>query len=153
MNRSKALILLSVIAIAAMLGTWCVTAYAADSGGETSNGFRGMWRWRRLRARGRGIGRVGFVEVSEEFEVKVINIAENDADVQGLLADGYSIAGVRPIIKSVVDANGDVTTKATNAVVILKNEDAKSLASVWVDLNAETVTKIVTLTRTVIEKT
>ena len=49
MDRSKALILLSVVAFAAMLGGWYVTAYATDNNGnstmlgqcEPALGFRG----------------------------------------------------------------------------------------------------------------
>ena len=67
------------------------------------------------------------------------------------LDQGYTIAGVRPIIKTVVDGNGDVTTKATDAIVMLGSEDT-TRASVWVDIEEGKVTQIVILTRTVIEK-
>jgi len=152
-DRRKALILLSVVAFAAMLSGLYVTAYATNNDGNSTTlelwepglGFRGGGRTLD------GCSRNGFVEVSAEYNQTVINIAESDEDVQNLLAEGYSISGVRPIIKTVVEADGSVVTKATKAIVMLK-KDAKSTASVWVDLNAGSVTRIVILTRTVIEK-
>ena len=68
------------------------------------------------------MGSYGSVDVSEEFKMKVINIAENDTDVQRLFANSYDVTAVRSIIKSIVDANGDVTTKATVAIVMLEKD-------------------------------
>jgi len=93
-----------------------------------------------------------FVEVSKEYEENVINIAKSDQDVQALLDDGYNITNVRPIIKAVVEADGTVVTKATNAIVMME-KDTTSRASVWIDVEQAKVTRIVILTRTVIEKT
>jgi hypothetical protein len=135
------------------LGT---SAIAADSncgaalGGDFGMGF----------GRGHGGGPMaapggfGAIEVSEEFEQKVTSIAENDSDVQNLLADGYNITAIRPIIKSVVDADGTVTTKATSAIVMLQKDttDASGFASVSVDVEAAKVTQVVITTRTVIDK-
>ena len=136
------------------MGSMAITVFATDNG-EESTSFAG-WFNGRMRLGGcrwgRGWGRYGIVEVSEEYEAKASSIAENDIDVQGLLADGYSVAGVRPIIKASVDADGNVETKATSAIVMLENADAMSHASVWVDLEGEVVTRIVISTRTVIEK-
>jgi hypothetical protein len=58
---------------------------------------------------------------------------------------------VRPIIKTVVDGEGNVVTKATDAIVMLVKEDT-GRASAWVNLDEVKVTEIVILTRTVIEK-
>jgi len=155
MDRSKALILLSVIAMAAMLGGLYVVQMvnATSNGGNSTTlglcgpglGFRGGGGMRG------GGGRSGFVEVSAEYNETVINIAKSDSDVQNLLAEGYSISAVRPVIKSVVQADGTVVTKATTAIVIL-TKDTTGRASVWVDITAGKVTKIEILTRTVIEK-
>jgi hypothetical protein len=98
--------------------------------------------------RGRGFV---FIEVSEEFEESILAIAEGDEDVQALLDEGYNVTGVRPIIKTVVDGNGDVVTKATDAIVLLEKEDT-GRAGVWVNLDEAKVTEIVIVTRTVIEK-
>ena len=163
MNRKKALILLPVVAFAAMVGGWYVvqTAYATNSSEDfTTLGLRGAWMEMAPELCGPGFkggrmpgggGRNGFVEVSEEYEQTVIDIAEGDSDVQNLLAEGYSISAVRPTIKSVVQADGIVVRKATNAIAVL-TKDTTGKASVWVDVTAGTVTKIVILTRTVIEK-
>lgn len=158
-DRRKGLILLSVVAVAAIMSGIVLTTYAANNNEEESgNGFS-EWINGRMMPRTCGwsheglCGRGGyrFIEVSEEFEENVINIAKNDSDVQDLLDDGYNITGVRPIIKAVVEADGDVVTKATSAVVMLE-KDTTSHASVWVDVEEGTVTKIEILTRTVIEK-
>ncbi len=157
-RRSKALILLSVVAVAAILGGIMLTTYAADNGQENNNGFPewvnggmmpGACGWSRGGLRGRGGYR--FIEVSEEYEENVLNIAQSDEDVQKLLDEGYNITGVRPIIKSIVEANGDVETKATSAIVMLE-KDTTSRALVSVNLEEGKVTEIVILTRTVIEK-
>jgi hypothetical protein len=106
---------------------------------------------------GRGHGPEGFggfapLEVSAEFKQTVTDIANNDTDVQNLLAEGYNVTSVRPIIKNVVDAEGLVTTKATSAILTLE-KDTSGFASVNVDLEQAKVTQIVIMTRTVIDKT
>jgi hypothetical protein len=96
-------------------------------------------------------GPFGAVEVSTAFQEKVTTIAENDTDVQTLINEGYNVTLVRPIIKTVVDEDGNVVTKATSAVVLLQ-KDTTGGASVLVDLEQERVTQIVIMTRTVIDK-
>ncbi len=81
----------------------------------------------------------------------MISIAENDTDVQNLLAEGYNVTAMRPIIKNTVDADGYLTTRATTAVLILQ-KGTSSCASVLVDIEAGKVTQIVIVTRTVIDK-
>jgi hypothetical protein len=98
-----------------------------------------------------GFGGFGPIEVSEEFKQTVTNIAENDTDVQNLIADGYNVTSVRPIIKTVIDAEGNVVTKATNAVLTLQ-KDTTGHASVMINIEEAKVTQIIILTRTVIDK-
>jgi len=158
-TKSKALILLSVVAVATLLGGFALATYATDSGQENSNNFEVLPPERMMmlgtcggpHGRMRGQRGNGFVEVSEEYKENVINIAKNDSDVQALLNDGYNITNVRPIIKTVVEADGTVVTKATSAIVMLEKETT-GYASVWVDVEQAKVTQIVILTRTVIEK-
>ena len=168
-----AVTLLAVFAFAAIIGGLLLTTQAADTTATTdantmntaavtgdSNcswlGFGGMG----FGGRGFGGGPMGAfagsrgfgpIEVSSEFVQNVTNIAKSDADVQNLLAQGYNVTSVKPIITNVVDANGYVTTKATNATVILQ-KDTSGYASVSVNLEEGKVTRIVILTRTVIEK-
>jgi len=151
-NETKMLLGVSMVLMLALpfIAVTVVDASGQETNNPNAGAFKAIVGW--LRGWGQRLGRYGPIEVSEEFKAKAIAIAGGDTDVQGLLNNGYSITRVMPIIKSTVDANGDVTSKATNAIVILKNEDAKSFATVWVDLNAGSVTKIVTLTRTVINK-
>lgn len=103
--------------------------------------------------RGRcGLGRFGGpVTVSQEYKDNVINIAKNDTDVQELIAEGYNITDVRPIISSTVEADGVVTTKATTAIVTM-NLNTTGRAFVKVDVTQAKVTEIEIFMRTVIEK-
>lgn len=158
MDRKKIAIILTAVAVAAIFGGIALSAYAANNGEDSSSEFAGWINGRIMSGTcgwpgggQRGPGSFGFVEVSEEFEQNVINIAKNDSDVQELLADGYNITGVRPIIKTIVEGDGTVVMKATSAIVMLE-KDTTSHASVWVDLEEGKVTEIVILTRTVIEK-
>jgi hypothetical protein len=100
---------------------------------------------------GRGWGWGEFITVSQEFKDNVINIAKNDSDVQNLLAEGYNITDVRPIISATVEADGTVTMKATTAIAIL-SQNTTGRARVTVDVENAKVTEIVIWTRTVIEK-
>jgi len=165
-ERKKALILLTAVAVAAVMGGIILNAYSASNGDQSSNDsaecidrrmmggmMAGTCNWTGGGQRGgpRGHGGYGFIEVSEEYKENVLTVAKNDSDVQALLDDGYNITGVRPIIKTVVEADGSVVTKATSAVVMLE-KDTTGYASVWVDLEQGKVTEIVILTRTVIEK-
>lgn len=157
-TKSKALMLLLVVAVATMLGGLAL-AYTTNNGEVSNNNFAEWFNGKMMmpgtcggpRGWMRGQNRFGFVEVSKEFQENVINIAKSDEDVQALLDDGYNITGVRPIIKAVVEADGNVETRATSAIVMLE-KDTTGRASVWVDLEKDKVTEIVILTRTVIEK-
>lgn len=176
-DRSKALILLTIIVMATILSGIALTTVGANTSEEDTSEITSLvadtnesindsaefmpWGMMTgtcarggLRGRGggpRGPGGYGIIEVSEEFEENVMNIAESDEDVQALLDDGYNVTGVRPIIKTVVDGEGNVATKATDAIVML-DKDETGKASVWVDLEEGKVTEIVIMTRTVIEK-
>jgi hypothetical protein len=161
-DRKKAAILLTAVVVAAIMSGIALNAYATNNGEESSNYCQGWINESMMPgtcgcppggSRGglRGRGFNGFIEVSEEFKENVINIAKNDSDVQDLLDDGYNITGVRPIIKSVVEGDGSVVTKATSAIVMLE-KNTTGCASVWVDMEEARVTEIVILTRTVIEK-
>ncbi|MEM1623110.1 MAG: hypothetical protein QW543_03115 [Sulfolobales archaeon] len=81
------------------------------------------------------------VEVSEEYKEKVLKIATGDADVSKLLEDGYNITGIRPVIKAYVEADGSVSLRADEALVILRKENGIAVA--LINLKEERVTKIV----------
>ncbi len=172
-NKVKAIALLSLIAVAAVVGG-IMLAVHADATTSTSVsstnevvttdanttyisdfGLGGM----DFRGRGFGgfgdVGGFGQVEVSADFAANVTNIAKADSDVINLLNSGYNITSIRPIIKEVVDGQGNVAPKATSAVVVLENGTTNGTsghATVLVDLEKGKVTEIVTTTRTVLEK-
>lgn len=111
------------------------------------------WNITPVRARVRGIkgfAGQGLVEVSSEYADAVTKILESDPDAAKLLQEGYNVTWIRPIIKAFVSATGDVTFRATQALVHLKGPSGA--AQVLVDVSQGKVLKIVIVTRTVITK-
>jgi hypothetical protein len=111
------------------------------------NGFKGG-------PRGHGgfmMGGARNIEVSEEYTAAVNAILGKDSDVQNLFTQGYNVTAINPIVKSVIGAEGTVTTQATTAVVFMQGNSG--FATVKVDAANQAVTEIVTITRTVIDKT
>ncbi|MEJ2271703.1 MAG: hypothetical protein P8X91_04320 [Candidatus Bathyarchaeota archaeon] len=92
------------------------------------------------------------IELSTEYTEAVNSILEADTDVQTLIAEGYNVTSIRPIIKNVVLADGSIVTGATTAVVKLVN-GTSGYAVVNVDVSQAAVNQIVIFTRTVIDKT
>ena len=91
------------------------------------------------------------IQVSAEFTANVTNIAKSDSDVQNLLNQGYNITSIRPVITTSIDGNGNLSTKASTAnVLLIGNNGSRSF--VVIDLSQVKVTKIVTLTVTEIDK-
>ena len=102
--------------------------------------------------RGGGPGGLANIEVSTEYTEAVNTILEADSDVQTLIAEGYNVTSIRPIIKSVVEADGSIVTSATTAVVKLEN-GTSGYAVARVDVSQGAVNEIVIFTKTVIDKT
>jgi Tfp pilus assembly protein PilE len=169
-NKTKTLIISAALVLAILSGI-AYMAYANAENNDTSTSTAIDLPWSSMDqhyaenntflgppAFGGRCGREGrrglsmMITVSEEFKENVLNITESDSDVQQLLADGYNVTYIRPIIETIVEGDGSVVTKATSAVVMLE-KDTTGYASVWVDLEAAKVTRIVIITRTVIDKT
>jgi len=162
-DKRKAIILLSIVVVAAIISGIALNAYSTANAQITTNGeqwwgcgvgcFIGnMSMGMRVMPHGmRGQGCYGSIEVSEEFKENVINIAKSDTDVQNLLNQEYNVTAVKPIIKTIVEGDGTVVTKATSAILMLE-KDTTGRAFVWVDLEQGKVTRIEILTITVIEK-
>ncbi|MBS7642944.1 MAG: hypothetical protein QW374_00490 [Candidatus Bathyarchaeia archaeon] len=91
------------------------------------------------------------IEISEEYKAKILDILYSDSDVEKLLKEGYNITTIIPIIKAVIQGNGEVVFKATNAVVTLR-KNSEGIAYVEVNIETSRVTRIVIWSRTVIEK-
>jgi len=176
-KKTTAISLIMLTALAATVGAITMTAFAAtdtDSTTDTAvtadpsqsinqlqfgansmmeqcfNGFGGG-------PRGHG-GHGGFmmggmrnIEVSEEYTVAVNAILSKDSDVANLVSQGYNVTAIKPIIKTVIGADGTVSTKATTAVVFMQG--TSGFATVKVDVTNQAVTEIATITRTVIDKT
>lgn len=91
------------------------------------------------------------VEISEEYKANILNILNGDEDVCRLLENGYNITAIIPNIKMVVQGNGEVVLKATEATVILR-KDSEGVAYVEVNIEQGKVTRITILSKVVIEK-
>ena len=149
--------MLSTVLILAILSGIAVTVYANGLNNSTTTESGNMLNYGGCLGDGHGFGRRGFgwgcgpITVSQEYKDNVINIAQNDSDVQNLLANGYNITDVRPLVSTVVEADGTVTMKATTAIVVL-SQNTTGRAFVTVNVAERKVTQIVILTRTVIEK-
>ncbi|MBS7637935.1 hypothetical protein KEJ49_03460 [Candidatus Bathyarchaeota archaeon] len=91
------------------------------------------------------------LEVSDDFKERALSIAMGDNDVKRLLDEGYNVTIVKPIIRAVVQGNGEVTLRATGALLVLR-KNASGLANVEVDIEAGRVARIIILSRTVIQK-
>ncbi len=142
-----------------MNGAATLTTYADEMTNDANNlanitspcgdFFRGM---RGLPGKhGHGMRFGEFITASQEFKDNVINITESDSDVQALIAEGYNVTGVKPLINATVEADGTVAMKATNAIVLL-SQNTTGRATVWVDLEQAKVTRIEILSIKVIDK-
>jgi len=167
-GKTKALTISAVLLTIAVLSGIAYMAYANASTSDTNSTTYPTWAyneqfsnvtgpfWGRRgfgdRGRGGGRGDWGPITVSQEYQDNVISIAKNDTDIQNLITEGYNITGVRPIISTTVEADGTVTMKATTAIILLQ-KDTTGRALVWVDVEQAKVTRIETLTITVVEKT
>jgi len=178
-TKTKSLALLLVLVVAAVAGSFIfatqltkadtTASVAADSEttpssiNVTDNGPNGFGQGPMMNGaeprfgmgpRGMDRGSLGFgtsaVQVSSDFTANVTNIAKNDSDVQNLLNQGYNITSIRPVISTTIDGNGNVVTKASTADLTLVGTNGHAL--VVVDLSQAKVTKIVTMTRTEIDK-
>jgi hypothetical protein len=156
LERKVKLLMLSTVLILAILSGVAVMVYANGVANGTSTESNIMLNYGGCPG-GHGFGRRGFgcrggnFTVSQAYKDNVINIAKNDSDVQNLLAGGYNITNIRPIINTVIEADGTVAMKATTAVVVLE-KDTTGRAFVTVNVEQGKVTRIDILTRTVIEK-
>ncbi len=97
------------------------------------------------------MGGMANIEVSTEYTANVNAILDNDTDVQNLVSQGYNVTSINPIVKNVIGGDGTLTTQATTAIVTMQN-GTSGYATVKVDVANSTVTQIITITRTVIDK-
>jgi hypothetical protein len=172
-RKIKIMMVSALLVLAAILSGVVVYAYANSGVNVTTPSSNVMWYYnstyngtfpcpqpffgRQCRDMGGFGGFGGSLNVSQAFEDNVINIAKDNTDVQNLIASGYNVTRVRPIITGAVEADGTVTLKATSAIITLtqsttsQNTTSTGRALVWVNVEQAKVTKIVTTNRTVIE--
>ncbi len=161
-ERKTKTLMISAVLVLAILSGIALETYANDATDDANTTTDVPWYYINQsynntrpclgpRRFGGGHGGLGTITVSEEYKENVLNITESDTDVQALLAEGYNITGVRPIISTTIQADGTVTMKATTAVVSLqKNTTGWALARI--DVEQAKVTKIQIFTMTTIDK-
>ena len=71
--------------------------------------------------------------------------------MQNLISQGYNVTSINPIVKNVIEGNGTLAAKATTAIVMMQN-GTSGYATINVDVANSQVTQIVTINRTVIDK-
>ena len=116
-----------------------------------SQGFGGFGGPGGHGGRGEFMGGMANIEVSTEYTANVNAILNNDTDVQNLISQGYNVTSINPVVKNVIQGDGTLVTQATTAIVIMQN-GTSGYATVKVDVTNSAVTQIVTITRTVINK-
>ena len=154
--------MLSTVLIFAILSGVAVMVYANgitnDTGTNTETNV--MFNYGGCPCGRQGFGRQGFgwgfgnITVTQAYKDNVISIVKNDSDVQNLLTNGYNITSIRPIISTIIEADGTLTMKAPTAIVVLEKDTANATGRALVTVNVEgaKVTRIEILSRTVIEK-
>ena len=180
-RKTVALALLLITACAAIIGGFVMTAHATDTNSSTSSNTSSTTavtldsnatnpqQWGMIGmnsgdhgfggAMGPGMGHGGFMggmnvnnlEVSSEYTANVTAIINADTDIAKLIAEGYNVTSINPIVKDVIQDDGTIATQANTAIVTLQN-GTSGYATANVDLSQAKVTQIVILTRTVIDK-
>jgi hypothetical protein len=124
--------------------------------GNMQMGDQGFGMGMQGRGHGNEMGPMGGmnsnIEVSSEYNATVNTILSSDTDVANLISQGYTVRSINPIIKSVIGADGTITTKASTATVIMQNGTV-GIAKITIDITNAKVTYIETITRTIIDKT
>jgi hypothetical protein len=179
-KKAMTLTLLTVVAFAAVIGAYVMTAQATDTNSKTSDatatatpsgslfdsGFDGGMVMN-VQGSGGGFGggrsergsgdmaRFGGMgssfQLSADFNATINGILNIDTDVKNLISQGYNVTYINPLIQNVIGGDGLVTTQATRATVLMQN-GTSGYAAVNVDITNAKVTQIVIVTRTVIDK-
>jgi len=103
-RKSKALILLTMVAVSALLGGIALTTYAADNGEENSNGFP-EWFNGRMMAGIRGVSRGGPRGWERgEFGFPFDLTDEQRAEIRQIVGDMREAGASREEIKAAIDA-------------------------------------------------
>lgn len=178
-RKTVALALLLITACSAIIGGFVMTAHATDTNSTTTSSTSSTdavtsdsnatnpqsWGMNGMSpgdqgfggAMGPGMGHEGFrggmnnLEVSSEYTANVTAVLNADTDIANLIAEGYNVTSINPIVKDVIQGDGTISTQATTAIVTLQN-GTSGYATANVDISQAKVTQIVILTRTVIDK-
>lgn len=148
MDVKKAIVLVTVIAVMVAVGSgYVMSAYAQESNNNATtntNSATPRMPWmpfehKKFEKGLRGGLRIPVIEVSPEYNSTVINVLRSNTETSQLLDRGFSVKAINPLIRAYVGANGEVTLKATQAVVVLTNGTVAYTYLVDISNNAVTL--------------
>jgi len=145
LNKKVAYGVIIVIALAIAIGGAWALASAQSIDNETCGQARttrlGLkartwfeWRWG-LPSR--------LVQVSLEYNETVMDILHSNEETSKLLAQGYNVISIRPVIRAYIEGDGTVVFKAQQALVVLS--DGSVTVTYLVDISSRAVTHIATI--------
>lgn len=149
MDLKKTVVLAIMVVVVVAVGAgYIISAYAQESNNNattnTQSASPGMlwtpFKHKEFEKRFRGGLRVPAVEVSPEYNSTVMGLLESNSETSQLLEQGFNVKAINPLIKAYVGADGEVTLKATQAIVVLTNGTA--VYTYLVDISNNTVTLI-----------
>jgi len=111
-----------VIAVVAVMAGYVISSHAQATTTQTTT-YQPQVLLKYHGRFGRGLA-LSAVEVSPEYNSTVLNILRSNSETSQLMNQGYSVVAIRPLIKAYVNANGDVSFKATQSIVVLSNSTA-----------------------------
>lgn len=156
MNRGLIIATVVVAVFVAVAAGYAVIAHAQENGGVTTSTTTGTlststvapvpmavpapFKWHREAWRGGFRAPLAWcLEVSQEYNSTVVKVLESSSETKQLLSQGYSVAWIKPIVKAYISGSGEVTLKATQALVALTNGTAVYVYSVDLAGNAVTL--------------
>ena len=152
MNKKVAYGVIIVIALAVAIGGAWALASAQSTDNETCGqahitrlGLKARtwfeWRWG-LPSR--------LVQVSPEYNETVMDILRSNEETSKLLAQGYNVISIRPVIRAYIEGDGTVVFKAQQALVVLS--DGSATVTYLVDISSRAVTHIATINISALKK-
>lgn len=130
-------------------GSWIGEAEVSERGLRPNWRLRLIKRW--LMRKWRRPFRVS-LELSEEFKDEVMEIAEEDEEVGGLLDEGYNVTAIKILsVKATVQGDGQILTEVEKVLLMLV-KDKYNRAVAVIDFEAEEVIKVIIFNVTVISE-
>ncbi|MEM1873744.1 MAG: hypothetical protein QXS85_02995 [Acidilobaceae archaeon] len=148
--RKEVLAIVAIALLAALAGYYALQVYAQEQASSqvcsgTAKAFENREKHMLHKSFAKKLARhalaARFIEVSPEYASEVEKILRENPETATLLEEGFTIAKIKPLVRAYVGAGGEVTLKATQAIVVLK-KGSEACYAYLVDLSNGTVTKL-----------